>query len=193
MTPNLASARQAIQAELSHARQGIAYYAARVEALETALSQLETVDSDEPVSTRQGKRKGAKGKAAKAGTGRGRKPRSTAQGATAASAAAASSASGKGKRGRKAGTSRRSDEGGALPTTGTDFWLKLVTDEPKSAVDIANAAASEIGLAPDQKELIQKLKQRVAPALTSLVSSGKIQDTGAGRERRFFTGQGQAA
>jgi hypothetical protein len=166
MTPNLASARQAIQAELSHARQGMAFYIARVEALETALSQLESVDSDEAASRRNGKRKIAASNRRKAGEG---------------------------KRERQADASSRSIDTEKLPTTGADFWLELVTDAPKSAVDIANAAASTLGLKPDQKNQIQKLKQRVAPALASLVSGQKVRSSGAGRERRFFRGERQSA
>ena len=182
MTPNLTSARKAIQAELSHARQGAAFYSARVEALETALSQLESVDTDDAELLESEERKsstktGARKKAGK----RGRPAREAATGD---------------KRGRKAAsvTPQRARRGqkqakgqeGSLPTTGTDFWLDLVTGEPRSAVDIANAAAAHLGLGTDQKTQIQKLKQRVAPALASLVASQKIQHTGAGRQRRYF-------
>ncbi|HYD96260.1 MAG TPA: hypothetical protein VEC01_13105 [Noviherbaspirillum sp.] len=184
MTPNLASARKAIQAELSHARQGIEYYSQRVEALETALSQLESVDIDAEDAGESKKRKAATRSDKQAGAAkRGRKPRAQAD----AGATATEAGTGK-RRGRKARAPDREEEAG-LPTTGADFWLNLVTDEPQSAVDIANAAVATIGLKPDQKRQIQKLKQRVAPALASLVSARKIQDTGAGRERRFFKGE----
>ncbi|WP_420474470.1 hypothetical protein [Noviherbaspirillum sp. ST9] len=175
MTPNLTSARQAIQAELSHARQGAAFYSARVEALETALTQLESVESDDMalLDTEEGttaKRTGTKKQAGK----RGRPARKE-----------ASSPSTRTRKGKKAAA--RGDQG-ELPTTGIDFWLELVTDEPKSAVDIANAAATYLGLREDQKTQIQKLKQRVAPALATLVSSQKIEHAGTGRQRRYFRG-----
>jgi hypothetical protein len=195
MTPNLASARQAIQAELSHARQGMEFYSARVEALETALTQLESVEIDEEAPDKGGRKKTAASSKKSDGSARGRKPRlaKDADASRPAAAKGVSAAKREGKRGRKVRGANRSSGEGQLPTTGTDFWLQLVTEEPRSAVDIANAAADSIGLKPDQRELIQKLKQRVAPALATLVSAQKIQDTGAGRERRFFKGEQQAA
>ncbi|TFW10246.1 hypothetical protein E4K72_01865, partial [Oxalobacteraceae bacterium OM1] len=42
---NLGSAKQALRAELAHARQGAAYYQSLAETLEEALEKLETVDS----------------------------------------------------------------------------------------------------------------------------------------------------
>lgn len=193
MTPNLASAREAIQAELSHARQGMAFYSARVEALETALTQLESVEGDESAPAAKSRHKPATGRQK---SGESKRPRQSrkAKGEEAGYAASANGASGskrEAKRGRKARTAGRSGNDVQLPTTGTDFWLKLVTEEPKSAVEIANAAAEVVGIKPDQKAAIQKLKQRVAPALSTLVSRQKIQDSGAGRERRFFKGAGQ--
>lgn len=180
LTPNLTSARQAIQAELSHARQGAAFYSARVEALETALTQLESVESDDMAlldtdEDTTATRSGAKKRAGK----RGRPARKE-----------AASPSTRARRGKKAAPR---GEQGELPTTGTDFWLELVTDEPKSAVDIANAAAAHLGLGDDQKTQIQKLKQRVAPALATLVSTQKIQHAGTGRQRRYFRGNARQA
>lgn len=173
MTPNLTSARQAIQAELSHARQGAAFYSARVEALETALTQLESVDTDDMAlldkdegatvtRTVTKKRAGKRGRPARK---------------------AASDGPARSRKGRKAAAKGEQAE---LPTTGANFWLELVTDEPKSAVDIANAAAAYLGLDAGQKTQIQKLKQRVAPALATLVATQKIRHAGAGRQRRYF-------
>lgn len=188
MTPNLNSARQAIQAELSHARQGAAFYAARVEALESALSQLEIVDSDDVALLEQEERKPASKPGAKKNAGRrGRPARKAAEPETARRQPAGAPAQ-RAKRGRKAAA--RGEESG-LPTTGTDFWLALVSDEPLSAVEIANAAAAHLGLGPDQKTQIQKLKQRVAPALATLVANQKIQHEGAGRQRRYFRSNNQ--
>lgn len=180
MTPNLTSARQAIQAELSHARQGAAFYSARVEALETALTQLESVDTDDMALLDQDEditvtRTGAKKRAGK----RGRPARK-----------AASDAPMRTRKGRKAAAK---GEQAGLPTTGAEFWLELVTNEPKSAVDIANAAAAYLGLDAGQKTQIQKLKQRVAPALATLVATQKIQHAGAGRQRRYFRDSGRQA
>ena len=194
MTPNLTSARQAIQAELSHARQGAAFYTARVEALETALSQLESVDTDDASLLGQDehaatRKTGAKKKATKQAAKRGRPARQSAAMEEGGRRQAASGTQ-RTRGGRKA--SARGEQAG-LPTTGADFWLELVTGEPQSAVDIANSAAARLGLGPDQKTQIQKLKQRVAPALATLVTSKKIQHEGAGRQRRYFRGAAEQA
>ncbi|GAB3540373.1 hypothetical protein GCM10027343_09370 [Noviherbaspirillum agri] len=187
MASNLKSARQAIEAELAHARQGATYYSTRVEALEAALEQLESVEADGDTSTRATKR-GATG-AKQAEPRRGRKRRSASGGAQRGNGAGAP----RQQQSQKQRAARASRAAGSLPTTGGDFWLKLVSDEPRSAVDISNAAIEALGIRPDQKEEIQKLKQRVSPALAGLLSAHKIQDTGAGRERRFFKSESAAA
>lgn len=75
----------------------------------------------------------------------------------------------------------------AMPQTGSEFWLKFVTDKPQSAVNIANAAAKRLKLDPlADKPLFLKLKSRVSPMLELLVKSEKVTSTGAGRDRRFF-------
>lgn len=187
MVPNLKSARHAIESELSHARQGIAYYTARVEALEIALHQLENVEDIGEAAPSSVKPKGNLG-GRKMGAGRrGRKPRGATNGAAVAASAEAPSRQRhkRAKRGTSAQTAREHN-GSALPTTGADFWLNLVTDEPRSAVEISNAAIESLGIKPDQKTEIQKLKQRVSPALANLLAAQRIKDSGAGRERRFF-------
>jgi len=187
MASNLKSARQAIEAELTHARQGAAYYSARVEALEAALEQLESVEAEGDTSSRATKR--AANGAKQAEPRRGRKRRS-ASGGTPRGAAAGTARQ---QNSQKQRTARASRGTSSLPTTGGDFWLKLVSDEPRSAVDISNAAIEALGIRPDQKDEIQKLKQRVSPALAGLLSAQKIQDTGAGRERRFFKSESASA
>lgn len=174
LTPNLTSARQAIQAELSHARQGAAFYTARVEALETALTQLESVDTDDMALLDTDEDTSARTVTKKRAGKRGRPARKA--------------ASGTATRARRSKKAAAKGDQAELPTTGADFWLELVTDEPKSAVDIANAAAAHLGLDAEQKTQIQKLKQRVAPALATLVATQKIQHAGAGRQRRYFRG-----
>lgn len=173
MASNLQSARQAIKAELSYAKQGAAYYEARVEALETALHQLDNVEGDAPASSSTA-RAGTEGRKANGGARLRR--------ARAANGAVAQHA-GEAKRGRKRAASKQVND---VPATGGDFWLRLVSEQPRSAVDIANAAIETLGIAPDQKDQIQKLKQRVSPALAGLVSAHKIKDSGAGRARRFY-------
>lgn len=92
------------------------------------------------------------------------------------------------KRGRKpkgAGT------GNELPSTPSEYWMQFITEEPRSAVEIANAAIAALGFSPNQEQA-KKMKQRAAPALTALLSSKQIKDTGAGRQRRFFLAPGKA-
>lgn len=188
MVSNLKSARHAIEAELSHARQGSAYYAARVEALEIALHQLDNVEAPVEAPVKREKYNGKAG-GRKVGATRGRGlHRMAGKNAAKAASSAHGTPQQPGKertRGRKARTAG-SDNGEGLPTTGAEFWLNLVNDEPRSAVDISNAAIATLGIKPDQKREIQKLKQRVAPALANLVATQKIRDSGAGRARRFF-------
>lgn len=88
------------------------------------------------------------------------------------------------KRGRPVGRPSKSSEE-RLPPTGMDFWLKLISDEPKSASDILNAAISELGIQPNDDQM-KKLSQRQTYALNTLVKENKIADSGARRTRRFF-------
>ncbi len=165
MPSNLRSAVKALQAELSYSRQGIDYWNARAEALESALYQLE-VTEETPLLPQSKRAKGSspalqhRGRAAK-------KKQAEAGGA--------------------ASTQRpRASQQGPLPMTGGEFWLALMTEEPQSAVEILRAAMSRLAIQPEHKVQLQKLRQRVFPALANLVSSQKIQSSGAGRGRRFF-------
>jgi len=72
-----------------------------------------------------------------------------------------------------------------IPSTRGDFWINLITDQPQSAPDILTAAIAKLGL-PATKEVKAKLSARLTNALTQLVSSKLIRDSGARRERRFF-------
>ena len=51
---NLKSAQQAIQSELDHARQGVAFYQERVVALEEALAKLDSIDAPKTSLTSKG-------------------------------------------------------------------------------------------------------------------------------------------
>lgn len=187
MVSNLKSARHAIEAELSHARQGIAYYAARVEALEIALHQLDNVEAPEEAPAQRQKYQGkASGQKVRATRGRGLHRMAGKNGAKSAAAASEAPAQRDKESARRKTRAAGSDSAEGLPTTGAEFWLNLISDRPQSAVDISNAAIATLGIKPDQRQHIQKIKQRVAPALANLVSTQKIKDTGAGRERRFF-------
>jgi hypothetical protein len=181
MVSNLRSARQAIKAELAHAMQGMAFYTSRVEALESALEQLDNVeDTGASSNGKQSRAKSADQKTA--GARRGPKPRAAEAASTKASAK--QKVAGK-KRGAKTKSAAGANGAGELPATGGDFWLNLITEEPQSAAEISNAAISALGFTPNKKQ-ITKLKQRATPTLNTLVAAQKIKDTGAGRDRRFF-------
>jgi hypothetical protein len=76
--------------------------------------------------------------------------------------------------------------GSALPSTGGDFWTSLLSSEPKSNIEILEGAIEKMGLAltPDQRKA---LANRQTFALNALVKQKKIQDSGKGRDRRYFT------
>lgn len=181
MTANLQSARKAIEAELSYSQQGIAYWCARAEALESALHQLEAAELSGPDDA-SGRRTIAeqppmrrRARLSHADTDEDREtapPRSTHRA--------------RGRQRRGAARKEPSGTESGLPTTGGDFWLSLITDQPQSAAEILHRAIATLGLTPDQKPQIQKLRQRVFPALAALVSAHKVADAGAGRGRRFF-------
>jgi hypothetical protein len=150
---NVNSARHSIEVELEHARQGAAFYEARVTLLEDVLATIENIDESAP------------GQGRSAGVRKGKPPQ-----------AAKSPA---------AGTKRRADR---LPSTGKGFWPGLITSEPKSASDIMEAAIKALGIAPDAEQS-KKLMQRMTNALHTLVKTKEIQDSGSGRDRRFFRAQ----
>lgn len=72
----------------------------------------------------------------------------------------------------------------ALPVTGGDYWLNLISTHPQSGAEIFRKAVDQLGFEPTKMQ-IKTLRQRVAPALKSLLQAQKIKDTGAGRERRY--------
>lgn len=158
---NLESAKAAIQAELSHAKEGLAFYQSRIESLQKMLTELAHFNGAGIGTTV------TKGK-------RGRKP-----GVSIATTIAVKA--GKKKAGKEA------SNGHDLPFTGGDYWTNLVLDEPRSASEILDAATSSLGFSPTKTQL-QKLAGRMTFALNTLVKTNKIKDSGRGRERRFFKG-----
>ncbi|HJV74139.1 MAG TPA: hypothetical protein VJ654_07970 [Noviherbaspirillum sp.] len=175
MISNLKSARRAIEAEMSYAKQGAAYYLARVEALENALHQLESVDisSKEVIGDARAQTRTKRVSSRKMQQG-------------SSTTAPSAQQTNKTKPAAKNTSISRSKGADNLPPTGRDFWFALVNSQPQSAVDISNAAITALGIKPDQKGQIQKIKQRVSPALANLVATQKIKDAGSGRARRFF-------
>ncbi|HEX8955503.1 MAG TPA: hypothetical protein VF798_04480 [Burkholderiaceae bacterium] len=158
---NLESARAAIEAELSHARNGLQYYHSRIEALESMLGQLAGFQGGGAVPASRGKRGPKPGLAGKAGA-KAAKP----------------------EKGLRRKGERKINSSG-LPFTGGDFWENLVLDEPRSFPDILEAAIGKLEFEPT-KQQVQKLSGRMIFAINALVKSGKIRDSGSGRARRFF-------
>lgn len=120
---NLGSAKTAIKAELTHAREGVSYYQSLVDALEEALARLDSVSSD-----------GAKVP--------GRKPAPEAKG----------KATGK-RRGRKPRVDKGGEQEGDLPFTGKNFWTDVIDAQPKSAVDVVHAAVDKLGFRPTRDQV----------------------------------------
>jgi hypothetical protein len=156
---NLESAKAAIQAELSHAKKGLAFYHSRIDSLEKMLTQLANFSGASDASIGASSLKGKRGR--KPGIAKAAKP----------------------VKQKRAGKS--SAGGSGLPFTGGSFWPDLVLEQPRSASEILDAAISSLGFAPSKLQT-QKLAGRMTFALNALVKTGKIQDSGKGRERRFF-------
>ena len=168
---NLESAKAAIEAELSQAKQGFAYYQSQVTALEDALAQLATISSGSEATANgsiAGKRSVKAVKTATTAKGRRGRPPKSGKGEVAKGKAA------KGPTGK-----------GGLPFTGGDYWPNLVTSEPQSGADILRASVAGLGFEPTPEQ-VKKLQQRMTFVLNALVKNKTIQDSGSGRERRFF-------
>jgi hypothetical protein len=160
---NLESARAAIEAELAHAKEGFAYYQSRIDALQKMLSQLASVAGADGVTAT-----GRRGK-------RGRPSRK-------AAADKPAKATGNRGRGRKAGNGAGGNE---LPFTGGNYWTNLISEKPQAVSEILHAAIGKLEFIPSEEQ-VKKLAGRMTFALNALVKTKKIQDSGSGRERRFF-------
>ena len=155
---NLESARAAIQAELSHAKEGLAFYHSRIDSLEKMLTQLVSFSGSSTAGHDAVAVKGKRGR--KAGVSVVTKPAK-----------------------KKAG--KEASNGNGLPFTGGDYWTNLVLEQPRSASEILEAAVGSLGFTPNKIQT-QKLAGRMTFALNTLVKTNKIKDSGKGRERRFF-------
>jgi hypothetical protein len=156
---NLETAIDAIKAEIEHAKKGLAYYTERVSSLEQALAGIAQADTGHGNGSLVLPGKvGAKHKAAN-------------------------------RKGRKAksakGTAADAGQVAELPSTGGSYWQDLVTAEPKSGRAILAEAINNLGFAPTKAQ-VAKLVNRMTFALNTMVKAGVIQDSGSGRERRFF-------
>jgi len=153
---NLESAKVAIEAEIAHAKQGLAHFYSRVEALEKALLHIVAVDGgvlDVQPAAATPVVKAAKSKPAKYV--------------------------------KKEKSAKPAKGGKDLPFTGGNYWPDLITAQPQSGAEILHAAISKLGFEPSKAQVL-KLTQRATFAINALVKAGKIQDSGKGRERRFF-------
>ncbi|MBV8665833.1 MAG: hypothetical protein JO269_05040 [Burkholderiaceae bacterium] len=101
-----------------------------------------------------------------------------------------------GRRGRKPGALKQrpvatqkarrfAGNGHKLPFTGGNYWADLISEKPQSVSDILGAAVSKLEFTPSEEQ-VKKLAGRMTFALNALVKTRKIQDSGSGRERRFF-------
>jgi hypothetical protein len=151
----LKDAVHAVEAELLQAREGLTYYAHRVAALEQALRQIDGVDA-EPSTARQ----------------------------TSGKAKVQRQAAAEAKHGTNS-HARSKGAGGELPSTGGDFWLRLISNNKISAPEILATAVDRLDFTPS-KEQIKKLSSRMTMALNALVNAHKIKDSGRGRARRYF-------
>ncbi len=91
----------------------------------------------------------------------------------------------RGRRGRKPRVDVAGEQEGNLPGTRKEFWVDLIDSEPKSAVEVVNAAVRKLDFTPTRDQ-VKKLSQRATYALNTMVKSGEISDSGSGRARRFF-------
>ena len=158
---NLQTATLAIEAEIVHANNGLAYYAARVQALEQALAELRNVKESSDVSSPRAKLPKTLSAATTAGTG----------------------VKGLKKTAKK--KTRPEKESAELPSTGGAYWPNLLTDQGQHSSAILKSAIDQLGFTPTKTQ-IKKLTQRMTFALNALVKTKKIQDSGSGRDRLFF-------
>lgn len=154
---NLQTAKNAVEAELLAAQQGLAYYQSRVTQLEQTLAAVAGAIAPRETTS------SAKEKAVKP-----------------SSAPAIKSK----KQGKKVGTSKGGTQH-ELPSTGGDYWVNLISDQPQSVQEIMNSVIGGLSFTPT-KDQVKKLTGRMTFALNSLVKTKKIKDSGAGRDRRFF-------
>lgn len=160
---NLRTVKAALDAEIQHANEGIAFYAARIASLEQMIEQLDHL---------------ATGNGAKPPTKTAGKKRTGGRGANAARGAAVPAEKLKKSPGGASG--RKS----ALPKTGGAFWQSLLSSTPMSNQELLTAAIAALHIRPAAADL-KKLKQRLANAVTSMAKDGTMRSEGRGRARRF--------
>lgn len=157
---NLNTAMLSIEAEIKHAKNGLAFYVARIESLERTLGELNAIA-------------GATNSAMPTTSVKNDKP-----------LAPKTSTTTKSKQPKTVKEPRNTKFTGELPSTGGDYWPNLVSDKPQHAAEILQAAIDQLEFKPTEEQK-QKMRQRMVFALNALVKAKKIQDSGSGRNRRF--------
>jgi hypothetical protein len=166
---NLKAARTAIEAEIVHAKSVMDYYMSRVSALEQTLAGLKSLGEQHAVASTKSSAPPAKPPVKQLPIAKATKPGKPAK---------------KQKPGRaKAGANRK--QVAALPFTGGDYWPNLLSDQPQHTSEIMKAAIAGLGFAPTPVQ-VKQLMGRMTFSLNTLVKQKRIQDSGAGRDRRFF-------
>ena len=159
---SLQTARDALEAELFTARQGMAHYQSRAAGLQATIAALDAIIAP-------GGSPSAQAEPTKQDT---------------PAPVAARKPAKRAKIVKKSGAGPKANSSD-LPFTGGDYWTNLLSDQPKSGPEVMKAAIGGLGFKPS-KEQIGKLAGRMTFALNTLVKAKKIHDSGSGRERRFF-------
>ena len=156
---NMTSVKSALDAEIKHAKEGIAFYSMRIATLEKMIAQLDQLDNSHEA-----------GKA-----GRSIKPAGKRKYTRSAESLAKSVA---------AVTTSAKSGGGKLPATTAKFWQSLLSQTPISNKEIIKGAIAALKIKPSAADM-KKLKQRLANAITIMTKDGSMQSEGTGRARRF--------
>jgi hypothetical protein len=169
--PNLSAAREGIVAEIAELH-------ARIGSLEKALVSLDELIGTQAEATPVAKTPGK----------RGRKPKlqTLAAPVKPAKAGKAKSAAKANVKASPKKAKAKADVEGELPFTGGDYWFDLVTSEPQTAPEILQKAIDGLGFTPTKQQRT-KLLNRQTFALAAMVKTGRIKDSGMGREHRYFT------
>ena len=161
---NLSTAKSALQAEIAHVQAGLAYYQGLFETLNDALHQLDAIEDEEKAGPEQAPKK-QRGRPRKAQSSRGRKEKSAHTQ----------------RRGRpKAGSSDN-----RLPSTGGDFFLRLLSDRGQTAPQLLEAATGQLSFKPNAEE-VKQLRARMISALMAMMKAGKVRSEGERRQRTYF-------
>ena len=164
---NMTSVKSALDAEIKHAKEGIAFYSTRIATLEKMIQQLDQLDG--------AREAGAGGK-----TGTKRKYARSAKGGVDTAFAENGADMSAGVSGAR--------NASKLPATTATFWASLLSETPISNKDIIKAAIVALKIRPNPVDL-KKLKQRLANAITIMTKDGSMTSEGTGRARRFSIGK----